>query len=151
MIVVERMDERPLDPGERAALEPFPAGVPRGLDDPRAERAHTRDLRLRRQFDRDDRARHAGLARSVCDALTRVARADRPDSKRAFLGIEHRDRIGRSAQLERVDRLQVFQLEEDSRPGRPLQLEQWRPHGRPGNARSSRFDCVDGDRRDRRV
>ena len=57
IVVVERMNEGALNSWKDALLHRFPAGVERRFHEPRSERTHPLDLRLRRGVDRDDRAR----------------------------------------------------------------------------------------------
>ena len=103
----------PSTPGIGALLQRLPRDVEGHQHQLRAQRPHALDLRLRRRLDHDHRARHAGRARRIGDALARIARADRPHAALA-LGIrQHRHRVGRAAQLVGVDRLQVLQLQPD--------------------------------------
>ncbi len=103
--------ERPLDSRKRTLLHRAPARIEGGLHDARAELAHPVDLGLGRGLDGDDGARDAEAARREGDALPCVAGADRPDTATPRLGREHRHGVRGAAKLERVDGLEVLELE----------------------------------------
>src|SRR5204862_3941988 len=75
VLIVEWMDERPLDAGICAVVERLPGDRIRYEHELCAERAHALELRGRCGLDRDDGARHARGPRGVCDTLAGIARA----------------------------------------------------------------------------
>ena len=101
---------------ERVRLDRAPALVVGRLDDRRAEPLDGAQLGLGRGVHHHHAAARAGLARGERDALRGVAGADRPDAvaRAARRGSRAHGVVG-AADLERADRLQRFELEEDLR------------------------------------
>ena len=125
------MNKGAFDAGKGAIFERLPRDIVRHRNQFGAERAHPIDLRLRRGFDRDDGAGHAGFSRGVGDALPGVARADRPDTARPLGFGQHRDGVGRAAQFVGVDRLEIFELQPDVGKIRAeFQPDEWRAKNR---------------------
>ena len=94
-----------------------------------------------------ERAR-AGLARGERHALRGVARADGPDAARQLSRRQLRDGVHRAANLERPDRLEHLELEEDLRRVAADRIEpnQRRARGRRDEIRGDgRANGVDGD------
>ena len=79
-VVQDGVDEQALDARVRALLHRLPPAVERHLDHGAAEPLDRVELRLRRVVGRDDRRRHAVLARHPGDALRHVAGARRHDA-----------------------------------------------------------------------
>ena len=145
------MDEGPLDAFDGALVHRPPGDVERHFDDARAEIAHPFDLRLGRGVDRDDRARNAVLARGVRDALPRISGADGPHPFRPLLRREHGHGIGGAADLERVDRLQVVELEPDLRRRRAVpQLDERRARDDAADPFAGGVDLIERDGADGR-
>ena len=113
VVIVERMHERALDAGHRTLLQGLPGDRVRNEDQTRAEGSHPFNLGGRRGLDRDDRAANARLTRRIGNALPGIARTDGPDAAPALRLRQHRNRVGGTAQLVGVDRLQILQLQPD--------------------------------------
>jgi hypothetical protein len=111
IVIVERMHERSFDIRKGALVERLPRHLIGNEHQLRAERAHAFHLGGGRGLDRDDGAGHARLARRIGDALAGVAGADRPYAALALGFAQHRHRIGRTAQLVGIDRLQILELQ----------------------------------------
>src|SRR5205814_3986404 len=111
--VLDRMHEAALRRGSARGRDRIPPVVVGDLHDPAAEPLDRSELRLSRALRDDHRARNAELSCGPGDALTHVART-RGDDPVAELALRDLfDRVERSAQLERADRLQVLELEVD--------------------------------------
>ncbi len=115
VLIVEWMDERSLDAGIRAVIERLPGDRIRHEHELRAQRAHALELRGGRRLDRDDRARHARSPRRVCDTLTGIAGADRPDAAPPLDIGQECNSVGSASQFVGVDRLEILELEPDVR------------------------------------
>ena len=109
----------PSTPGHRTLLQRLPGDRVRHEDEPRTEGSHPLDLGSRRGLDRHDRTGNARLTRRIGNALPGIARTDGPDAAPALGLREHRNRVGGTAQLVGVDRLQILQLQPDVRVARP--------------------------------
>jgi hypothetical protein len=80
------------------------------------------------KLDRDDRAGDAGGPRGISHGLAGVAGADRPHAASSLLVGEARDRVGGTADLVGIGRLQVFELQADiGTIGAKVQADERRP------------------------
>ena len=135
IVIVERMHERSFNAGKRMLVERLPGDLVRHCNEFGAERPHPFDLRDRRCFDGHDRTGHSSFSRRVGNALSCVARANRPDAAFALGLRQHRYRIGGAAQFVGVDRLEVLQLEANIRVAWPeFQADQGRAQNSPRDA-----------------
>ena len=113
LLVLDRMEEEPVNTFQTGLLERLPPLVERLLDDVGAEPLHRRDLRLGRVVRNDHRARHPELLRRPGHALAHVPGARRDQSGAHQLGVGPARRVVGAAQLEGPDRLDGLELEED--------------------------------------
>src|SRR6266550_2727587 len=103
-----------------------------------------------RRLDRDNGARHARGPRRVCDTLTGIAGADRPDPAPPFGFGQQRDGVGGAAQFVGVDRLEVLELEPHVGESRPeLQANKRRANDGPGDTLAGVPDLAQRDGTDR--
>ena len=101
---------------ERVRLDRPPALVVGGRDDAwRRARSIARSLVCGRGVHHHHRARHAGAARGERHALRGVAGADRPHAVAQLRPAAAADGVPGAANLERADRLQRLELQEDLR------------------------------------
>ena len=89
---------------------------------------------------RDDRRRHAELARGPGDALRHVAGARRDDPLGGFRVRRLPDRVDGAADLERADRLQVLELEPDLRRPFDRETQERRPDRGAGDRLAGALD-----------
>ena len=102
VLIIERVNEGPGNARKGPLAERSPGGFIRHRQELRAKRPHAFDLCRRRGFDRDHRARYAGLSRGIRNALPGVARTDGPDAEPSFGFGQHGDCIHSTPQLVRV-------------------------------------------------
>ncbi len=115
--VLHRVDEEPLHVRAQVALlvclHGSPPLLPRHADDSPAEALDGGELARGGVVGNDDRGRDAELARHPRDALRHVPRARRHEPFRESLARRAQHGVGRPAQLEGADRLQVLELQPD--------------------------------------
>src|SRR5215472_3840604 len=99
IVIIERMNECSAKSAKGSFIERFPSDLVRDWNECRPERFHSFQLRLRRGFNGNDRARHACGSRRISYALAGVARTDSPDAAFAISFGQCRDGIGCAAQL----------------------------------------------------
>jgi cysteine desulfurase family protein (TIGR01976 family) len=139
--VLHRVHEQPLYPVDVTGGDDVPPFVVRDLDHSAAEALDRGQLGLGRMVRDHDRGRDAERAGRPRDALGHVPRAGGDQPLGPGVGRREHDRVGRSADLERVDGLEVLQLEVDLRRGPfDVQRHQRRPDHRARDARPGRFD-----------
>ena len=139
--VLDRVHEQSVQPVEVAGDDDVPPGVVRDLQHPAAQPLDRGDLGLGRVIGHDDSGRDAELARRPGDALGHVPRAGGDQALGPRAGRREHDRVGRAADLERVDGLQVLQLEVDLGRGvLDVQAHQRRADHRTGDPRPRGLD-----------
>ena len=141
LVIVEWVDEASRHAVRPVGFDNLPAFVVGGPDDGGAEPFDRRDLCCGRRLHHHHRTRQAGDARRQGDALRRIPGAHRPDTFAGLGRIELPDDVVRPADLERSDRLQRFELQENLGAGQPR-----RELGRQIQAdeRGANDDVIDG-------
>src|SRR6185437_5093421 len=150
IMIVEWMHEGSFDTGKRALAQRPPGRLQRRLYDGCAQRFHALDLGGRRGVECHDRALHSGLPRGISDALTRVSRADGPNSPLTRRFRQHRHRVRRAAKLVGIDGLKILQFEADIGMARSgVEPNQRSAYYRPRNSlpRSADFAQFNGSDR----
>ena len=120
------MDEGAWDAGIAAVAEGLPPAVEGHLDHPTAEALDGSDLGVGRRVGSDHGARDPQPARVPGRALGHVAGARREHACRQLPRAQLGHDVGRPADLEGADRLQVLELEIDLR----LRVPEVEPHQR---------------------
>src|SRR5262249_17898306 len=111
--VLHRVHEQPLGPVDVAGDDRVPPVVVRELPYPAAQSGDRRQLRLRRVFRHGDGGGHAERARGPGDPLGHVPPPGGGEALGPAAGRREQRGVGRAADLERADRLEVLQLEVD--------------------------------------
>jgi hypothetical protein len=110
------MDEEAVHPVRPVCFDRAPAFLVRRLDDGRAEPLDGVQLRRRGRVHDEDTARGASHPGGKRHALRGVARADGPDALRELVGRQVSNRVVGAADLERADRLERLEFQEDLEP-----------------------------------
>src|SRR6185369_17561047 len=95
------------------------------------------------------RARDVELPRGISDALSRIARADRPHALCPRLSGQARYSIHTSPDLVGIGRLEVLELEINLALVAKIEPDERRPEHRPGDPLARLFNIADRDRPDR--
>jgi len=144
------VDEEPVDVGMAVVEHRLPPLVERDPDDLAAEPLDRRGFRQRSTFRHDDPAANAEPPRAPGDALSHIAGARRVDAVRQGLPACDRHRVGRAADLERPDRLEVLELEQDPRAAvLDAEANERRSHGDALDSSPGGLDLGERNRRER--
>jgi len=111
--ILDRVHEQPVHPVDAVGHDGVPPVVVRDLHDPAAQPFDRGDLGLGRVVGHRDGGRDAEFACRPRDALRHVARAGGDQALGPRVSRRQHDRVGRAADLKRVDGLEVLQLEVD--------------------------------------
>jgi hypothetical protein len=124
--IVESVDEGGVHARKGAGFESPPPIGERHQDGTAAEPLHGADLGGRRGFGRDDGSGDAQTARAICHSLRHIAGRRGEQAALQALARRPRDHVGRAADFERADRLQILQFQEQIERTLTRTGHQWR-------------------------